>query len=81
MTVALPPDVRGLGERSRVVLGLSPVAWYADHVAQAEHILVNPGWSSRWWSCGCREEGPDRACDVGEALWRLRKQPFQGVSA
>lgn len=62
MSAAAPPlpiEARGLSARTMEVLRLGPGAWYADHLVNRE-------------TCWCAVEGPDRACDTGEALWRLR---------
>jgi hypothetical protein len=39
---------------------LVPTAWYTEHVKVSRS------------ACSCTASGPDRRCDVGESLWRLR---------
>lgn len=55
----LPLETRGLSDRTVEVLKLGPAAWYADHLAHRT-------------DCWCAPAGPDKTCDQGESLWRLR---------
>ncbi len=42
---------------------------YADHVQRRPTRVLVRGW---WVACACSGEGPDPACEVGHALWRMK---------
>ena len=38
-----------------------PTGWYRQHLERSV-------------ACGCCEDKPSKVCDLGEALWRLKKR-------
>lgn len=46
--------------RTRVLSLLGSRGWYTDHLTRSV-------------ACGCTVQAPDRACDLGEALFRVAK--------
>jgi len=61
MSTSAPPIAKALG---RLVGSM-----YADHVKARPAIIVR-GWEVK---CACSADGPDRSCDLGEALWRVKR--------
>jgi hypothetical protein len=47
--------------RSEILSQLGPRGWWVEHSAAPRA------------QCGCTPDGPGKTCDLGEALWRLRK--------
>ena len=47
--------------RSDLLSQLGPRGWFVQHAAES-----GP-------TCGCSPDGSNPKCDLGEALWRLRK--------
>lgn len=50
-------------------LGRLVGSFYADHVRLKLTRIPVRGW---WVACACSSDKPDPACDVGEALFRVR---------
>lgn len=62
MSTSAPPIARALGRLAGSL--------YADHLERRPTQILVRGW---WVACQCTDEEPDAACQVGQALWRMRR--------
>lgn len=55
------PSYDHVDPRTSLLSKLGPKGWYGDHLATRG-------------ACRCTESKPQQGCDVGEALWWLRRK-------
>lgn len=52
-----------------------PASLYGEHLDKRPTSVYSGTFlGGQWGPCRCSDAGPDGACEVGEALWRMKQK-------